>query len=293
MSAPASRFRSILISIVAYVLATIVAVLSWHLTPDLPDLARLAVADLAATLFIFGTSVAFNNSSMYDPYWSVKPAVIAMGAALTFGAGSTGSMALLVLMVLYGLRLTVNFYRDWPGLHHEDWRYVEFRQKFPKGYWAVSLFGIHLFPTVQVYLACLPVFLGMRISGEVGLLSIIGIWVTLFAIWLAYEADAQMRSFRSNPLNKGRIMDRGLWKHSRHPNYLGEILTWWGVWLIVIGMDPSLWWTGIGALSINIMFHFVSIPMMDRRSASRRPEFAQHIKRTNALLPFPKAGAQR
>jgi len=293
MSAPTSKSRSILTSIAAYVVATIVAVLSWHLTPHLPDLARLAVADLAATLFIFGASVAFNNSSMYDPYWSVKPVVIAIGAALTFGSGSTGVMALLVLMILYGLRLTINFYRDWPGLHHEDWRYVEFRQRFPKSYWAVSLFGIHLFPTVQVYLACLPVFLGMRMGGEVGLISIIGIWLTLFAIWLAYEADAQMRTFRNNPLNKGQIMDQGLWKHSRHPNYLGEILTWWGVWLIAIGIDPALWWTGIGALSINLMFHFVSIPMMDRRSASRRLEFAQHIKRTNALLPFPKAGSQR
>ena len=251
------------------------------------------MADLAATLFIFGTSVTFNNSSMYDPYWSVKPAVIAIGGALLFGAGSTGVMALLVLMLLYALRLTVNFYLDWPGLHHEDWRYVEFRHKFPKRYWAVSLFGIHLFPTVQVYLACLPVFLGMRIGGEVGLLSIIGIWVTLFAIWLAYEADAQMRTFRSNSLNKGRIMNQGLWKHSRHPNYLGEILTWWGVWLVTIGIDPGLWWTGIGAISINIMFIFVSIPMMDRRSASRRPEFVQHIKESNALLPFPKASAQK
>jgi steroid 5-alpha reductase family enzyme len=270
-----------------------VAALTWHLTPALSDLTRLAVADLAATLFIFGASVTFNNSSMYDPYWSVKPAVIAIAGTIMFGAGNTGSMALLLLMVLYGLRLTINFYRDWPGLQHEDWRYVEFRQKFTKSYWLVSLFGIHLFPTIQVYLACLPVFLGMKIGGEVGLLSIIGIWVTLFAIWLAYEADAQMRTFRSNPLNKGRIMNLGLWKHSRHPNYLGEILTWWGVWLITIGIDHSLWWTGIGALSINIMFHFVSIPMMDRRSTSRRPEFAEHITRTNALLPIPKANARR
>lgn len=293
MSAPTSKSRSILISIAAYVVATLVAVLAWNLTPGLPDLARLAVADLAATIFIFGTSVAFNNSSMYDPYWSVKPAVIAIGCAVMFGAGSTGSMALLVLMVLYGLRLTVNFYRDWPGLHHEDWRYVEFREKFPRGYWAVSLFGIHIFPTVQVYLACIPLFLGMKTGSEVGLVGIIGIWVTLFAIWLAYEADAQMRAFRNSPLTRGQIMNQRLWKHSRHPNYLGEILTWWGVWLITISIDPTLWWTGIGALSINLMFHFVSIPMMDRRSAARREEFAEHIKKTNALIPLPKAEADR
>lgn len=150
-----TRPQSFLLSTVAYVLATAIAVVTWQWCAGLSDLYRLAMADLAATLFIFITSVAFNNSSMYDPYWSVKPAVIAVGCAVLFGAGSVAGMALLVLMLLYGLRLTVNFYRDWPGLHHEDWRYLDFRARFPKAYWAVSLFGIHLFPTVQVFLACL------------------------------------------------------------------------------------------------------------------------------------------
>lgn len=283
-----SKAQSITISIFAYVTATAVAVAVWLLADGMTDLWRLALADFAATLFIFGTSVAFNNSSMYDPYWSVKPAVIAVGCALAFGAGSVASMALLLLMALYGMRLTVNFYRDWPGLHHEDWRYRDFRSDFPKAYWLISLFGIHLFPTVQVFLACIPLFLGMKVGGDVGLLGIIGIWLTLFAIWLAYEADAQMRSFRENPANSGQIMFSGLWKHSRHPNYLGELLTWWGIWLIALDIDTGLWWTGIGTLSITLMFVFVSIPLMDRRSARRRPGFAEHMKRTNALLPWPK-----
>lgn len=283
-----TKGQSIIISILAYVVATAVAVGAWLMADGMADLWRLAVADLAATLFIFGTSVVFNNSSMYDPYWSVKPAVIAVGCALIFGAGSVGGMALLLLMMLYGLRLTVNFYHDWPGLHHEDWRYRDFRADFPKAYWLISLLGIHLFPTVQVFLACIPLFLGMSLGGDLGLLGIVGIWITLFAIWLAYEADAQMRSFRENPANSGQVMSTGLWKHSRHPNYLGELLTWWGIWLIALDLDTGLWWTGIGALSITLMFVFVSIPLMDRRSAKRRSGFAEHMKRTNALLPWSK-----
>jgi steroid 5-alpha reductase family enzyme len=283
-----TRSQSILISIVAYVVATALAVVVWQFAAGIHDLWRLTLADVAATLFIFGTSLAFNNSSMYDPYWSVKPAVIAVGCAAMFGVGTVGSMVLLLLMVLYGLRLTVNFYRDWPGMHHEDWRYRDFRAKFPKGYWAISLGGIHLFPTVQVLLACIPLYLGMRTGGGIGLLGMAGVWLTLLAIWLAYEADGQMRTFRNDPANKGKIMTTGLWKHSRHPNYLGELLTWWGIWLIAVDLDSNLWWTGIGALSITLMFVFVSIPLMDARSVQRRPEFADHIKQTRALWPFAK-----
>lgn len=283
-----TRHQSILLSIIAYVAATAIAVITWHMAPGLHDLWRLAMADLAATLFIFSTSVVLNNSSMYDPYWSVKPAVIAIACAVLFGAGSVAGMALLVLMLLYGLRLTVNFYRDWPGLHHEDWRYRDFRERFPKSYWLISLTGIHIFPTVQVFLACIPLFLAMRMGGDVGIIGMVGIWVTLFAIWLAYEADAQMRAFRNDPANAGRIMDSGLWKHSRHPNYLGELLTWWGIWLIAIDLDMGLWWTGIGALAITLMFVFVSIPLMDARSAKRRAAFADYMECTNSLVPFPK-----
>lgn len=283
-----SRPQSILISIVAYILATAIAVVVWHFSAGMHHLWRLALADGAATLLIFGTSLAFNNSSMYDPYWSLKPVVIAVGCALMFGVGSVGSMALLLLMLLYGLRLTVNFYRDWPGMHHEDWRYRDFRVKFPRLYWAVSLGGIHIFPTVQVLLACLPLYLGMKTGGGIGLLGMAGILLTLVAIWLAYAADGQMRTFRNHPANSGQIMSIGLWKHSRHPNYLGELLTWWGIWLIALDLDSTLWWTGIGALSITLMFVFVSIPLMDARSAARRPAFAAHVKRTRMLLPLAK-----
>lgn len=283
-----TRLQSIALTLLAYAAAIIIAVVTWRWAAGLHDLWRLAVADIAATLFIFGTSVALNNSSMYDPYWSVKPAAIAICYAVLFGLPSVGAVALLVLMLAYGLRLTVNFYRDWPGLHHEDWRYRDFRTKFPKAYWAISLAGIHIFPTVQVYLACIPLYFGMREGDGPGLLAFAGMAVTLAAIVLAYVADGQMRTFRNDPANKGRIMTTGLWKHSRHPNYFGELLTWWGIWLIALDSDLGLWWTGIGALAITLMFVFASIPMMDKRSLLRRPEFVEHLKRTRALVPWPR-----
>ncbi|MFT4594972.1 MAG: steroid 5-alpha reductase family enzyme [Bacteroidia bacterium] len=283
-----SKSVSVLIQIVAYTVATIIAFSVWGLLPQLDDLYRLAVADLAATVFIFLCSVIMNNSSMYDPYWSVKPAVIACGCAVLFGIDSLPAMALFSLMMLYNLRLTSNFLRDWPGLKHEDWRYVDFRKQFPKLYWLVSFSGIHLFPTVMVYLACIPLYYGMKEPFELNWIGWLGIVITIAAIVIAYVADEQMRKFRQNPANKEKNMNEGLWKHSRHPNYFGELLTWWGVFLIALNSDLNLWWTGSGALAINLMFVFVSIPLMDKRSLVNRSGFDVLMKRTRSLLPFPK-----
>lgn len=279
---------SVGIQIVAYALAALVAVVTWNQFPELQDLVRLAVADLAATTFIFACSVIFNNSSMYDPYWSVKPAVIAGAYAVMFGLEQPGAIALFVLMQLYNLRLTTNFLRDWPGLFHEDWRYQNFRKDFPKLYWLISYAGIHVFPTVMVYLSCLPLYYGMKESFDLNWLGILGILVTLAAIVIAYVADEQMRSFRKDASNKGKNMNSGLWKHSRHPNYFGEILTWWGIYFVALNAGFDYWWTGVGALAITIMFVFISIPMMDKRSLKSRPGFAEHLKRTRAILPIPR-----
>jgi len=207
-----SKTASVLVQLVAYAIAITVAVAVWQLTPQLDDLWRLAVADFAATAFIFLCSVVLNNSSMYDPYWSVKPAVIASGYAMLFGLNELPAILLFMLMMLYNLRLTSNFFRDWPGLKHEDWRYKNFREQFPKAYWLVSFAGIHLFPTIMVYLACLPLYFGMKASFEMNWLGWLGILVTVAAIVIAYVADEQMRSFRKNPLNKGKNMNDGLWK---------------------------------------------------------------------------------
>ena len=283
-----SKPISVIIQIVAYSVATIIAFAVWSLMSQLDDLYRLAVADLAATVFIFLCSVMMNNSSMYDPYWSVKPAVIVCGYAIFFGLDSLPAMALFALMMLYNLRLTSNFLRDWPGLKHEDWRYVEFRNQFPKLYWLVSFSGIHLFPTLMVYLACIPLYYGMKEAFDLNWIGCLGIAITLAAIVIAYIADEQMRKFRQNSSNKGINMNEGLWKHSRHPNYFGELLTWWGIFLIALNSDLNLWWTGAGALAINLMFVFVSIPLMDKRSLVNRPGFNELMKKTRSLIPFPK-----
>ncbi len=191
-----------------------------------------------------------------------------------------------VLVLLYALRLTSNFYRDWPGLAKEDFRYVDFRRRFGRLYWPVSFLGIHLFPTVMVFLGCLPMYAISR-PGVDGLrwLDAVAALVTLGAIGLAFVADEQLRGFRRDPANRGRCIRTGLWARSRHPNYLGEIATWWGFWLFALAAGPVWWWTGAGAAAITLMFVFVSVPMMEKRALATRTGYGEYRARTPMLLP--------
>ncbi len=207
-----SKIASSALSMLFYVFAIFIGLFVFKQLPESQHwLLRLFIADLAATCWIFFGSVLLNNSSMYDPYWSVKPMVIAAGYLLYIGPENANLIQWLAfgLMQLYGLRLTTNFYRDWPGFVHEDWRYVNFRKQFPRAYWLVSFSGVHLFPTVMVYLSCLPLYPIFFSDATVSLSLVLwlGVFILLGSIVLAFVADEQMRTFRKNPTNKGKLMN--------------------------------------------------------------------------------------
>ena len=283
-----SRSSSIALSIAVYLFTLVLVYLTFGYTRDYPVLVRIGVADLAGTIVIFIFSVLLNNSSMYDPYWSVKPLVIAGYYFLLtpINEASLVEGAALFLVFLYALRLTANFYRGWPGLKHEDWRYRNFRKQFPRAYWAVSFFGIHFFPTVMVYLGCLPMLVIFEQPVEYPVVAIFGLFVLLGSVILAYVADEQLRTFRMKAENDGKTINTGLWSRSRHPNYLGEILTWWGLFIVALGCGVSNWWTGLGALVITLMFVFISIPMMERYAEGKRADYLEYKQKVPFLLPL-------
>jgi steroid 5-alpha reductase family enzyme len=282
-----SRPAGILISSGAYIAAFFVAAGTIRfLNPGHPLMA-IAAADLAATVFIFLVSASLNNSSLYDPYWSVKPLVIACYYFFSVQPGcSARELIVLLLVFLYSLRLTSNFYRDWPGLSKEDFRYVNFRNKFPRSYWGISFLAVHLFPTIMVYLGCLPMFgIFSAAQAPLNFLDILGTAVMFGAVVYAFVADEQLRRFREDPAHSGTTIDRGLWRLSRHPNYLGEVSTWWGLFIFALASGTGWWWTGAGALTITLMFVFASIPLMEERMLSTRPDYNEYRKRVPSLLP--------
>ena len=250
----------------------------------------VAAADIAATIVVFLVSRAHDNSSLYDPYWSVAPPFIVAYLTLhPVAVGATLSRQLLVgvLVTAWALRLTYNWYRGWRGLEHEDWRYVDIRQRAGDAYWPASFLGIHMFPTAMVYAGCLPLYAALTSTAPLGWLDAAAVAVTAGAIGIEAVADQQLHRFVSTNTERGRILTDGLWAYCRHPNYFGETSFWWGLFLFGLAADPDAAWTVVGALAITLMFRFVSIPLLDARSVERRPGYVGHMRRVSALIPWP------
>ena len=277
--------------VVAYVVALVAAWLTVRALPEMRPLWAALIADVVATLVVFAFSRVFSCSSIYDPYWSVAPiALVTFWLFYPEVDPHPVRAGLVVFLVCWwGLRLTWNWARGWPGLHHEDWRYVEMQQKSGKLYPLADLFGIQLFPTFQVFAGCIGAWAALSLSARaLGPLDALAAIVTAGAIIIETVADQQLRAF-SKVKEPGQILDHGLWAFSRHPNYFGEVGFWWGLALFGIAAVPSAWWVFIGPVAITAMFLGVSIPWLDRRSAERRPAYAEHMKRVSGFVPwFPK-----
>jgi steroid 5-alpha reductase family enzyme len=274
-----------------YGVAIAVAVgVGWAVRAQHPIVIAL-VADVAATMVVFGFSRRFDNSSLYDPYWSVAPPLIALWFTLAPMSGPppvARQVVVNALVLAWGIRLTHNWYRQWRGLEHEDWRYVDLRRKHGHRYWLVSFAGIHFFPTVLTFLGSLSLYPALAAGTALfGWLDAVALVVTAGAIWIEGAADNQLRNFIRTGPAPGTIMDRGIWAYSRHPNYFGEIAFWWGLWLFGLSAAPDFWWTVVGPLAITLLFVFISIPMIERRMAERRPGFEAHQRRVSMLIPWP------
>ena len=289
---PISKTKSILICLLIYALALAVALGMGFLLRGKHPLLVAGTADVMATIVIFIFSVVFNNSSIYDPYWSVAPVPIAL--YFTFLPYSTGviirQVIVLILLTIWAGRLTYHCLSRWQGIKHEDWRYAEMRSTSKRFYWLLSFFGFHFFPTVIVFLGCLSLYSTLHTgASQLGWLDLAASAVIVSTIWIEASADYQLKVFVSRRRSITENITTGLWAYSRHPNYFGEVLFWWGLYLFSLAADFSYWWTIIGPLCITVLFIFVSIPMMDRHVVKTKPAYAATMKRVSALVPwFPK-----
>lgn len=273
----------------AYAVALATAIVVAHAVPAERPLWIAAWGDVAATLVVFAFSFGFRNSSFYDAYWSLAPIAIAVywiSSAESIGVDPTRQTVVLLLVVWWGARLTWNWARGWGGLGHEDWRYVQLREQTGSAYWGVSLVGLHLMPTVFVFLGLLPLYAALSVGVRPwGLLDGMAVLVTGGSVLLEQTADRQLLRFRRSDPAPGSVLASGLWARSRHPNYLGEIGFWWGLFLFGLSARPGWWWTGIGALAITGMFRIVSLPLIETRMLERRPGYAEQQRRVPLLLP--------
>jgi steroid 5-alpha reductase family enzyme len=281
----------------AYVIALCIAVLVGWAAGDRHPITVAFAADVAATLVIYAFARYFKNASFYDAYWSLAPIAIAVFFLLNAadcGTCHCRQMIVIALVAAWGLRLTYNWARGWRGLGHEDWRYAAMRAKHGRRFWLVELIGIEMMPTIVVFLGCLSLYPVLADSiNPIRWLDGIAVVITAAAILIETVSDEQLRRFVKTA-QPGQIMNRGLWKYCRHPNYLGEVMFWWGLYLFALAAKPSYWWAVAGPIAITLLFVFVSIPMMDRRNLERRPGYAEHMKKVSAIIPwFPKRRGDR
>jgi steroid 5-alpha reductase family enzyme len=202
--------------------------------------------------------------------------------------GDTRAWLVQGLVWLWAIRLTTNWSVYWGGLKHEDWRYPIVRARAGKYAVLADLGGIHLVPTLQVFLGCLPIYAVMSRSGApLGLLDGLAFLVTLGAVAIELVADLQLHAFIAKR-QAGTMISSGLWGWSRHPNYFGELSFWWGLMLFGLAAAPAQWpWVIPGAMAMTWLFVFISVPFMDRRSLERRPAYAEYMRKVSALVPLP------
>ena len=248
---------------------------------------KITIWHIYATIFIYIGSVILKNSSLYDPFWSVAPIPIALYLALNFENTLIVKFLVLTPIIFWALRLTRNWIISWEGFEHEDFRYIDLKNTSMFKAEFNNFFGIHLFPTLIVNLSLYPlVFILTNNSNSSFFLSFASLF-TFLAVVLETISDEQMREFRKNPLNKGKTMKYKLWKYSRHPNYLGEIGFWFGIYMMGLSSGMAPFWIIICPLTMLALFIFVSCPMMDNRSLMNRPDYKDYMEVTSQLMLLP------
>ena len=247
-------------------------------------------AALAMMLIGWVISLIYRNVTIVDSLWGLGFVLIAW---LTFllAEGYAGRKTLITILVsLWGLRLSVHLaWRNWG--HGEDPRYGSWRQKSGESFWWVSLFKVFILQAVFLWFISLALQWGQLSSqpAELTGLDYLGLGVWLIGFFFEVTGDWQLAHFKADPANKGCVMDQGLWAYSRHPNYFGEFLIWWGIFFIVL-VTPASGWTIVSPILVTaVLLKMTGVPLMEKAIVHKRPGYSDYIARTNAFFPwFPR-----
>lgn len=284
-----SKVLSLLVILLIYVIAVFIGIATFN-TLDWESLIyKLLVANVVATLFIYAVGLLLKNASLYDPYWSVAPPILLILTHIHLETSlNTVRFFIYIGLIFWSIRLTYNWAINWTGFEEQDWRYTLIKERAPKIYLISNLFGIHLMPTVIVFIQLLGSIELLVISTTANLISMIGLVIMILSATLQFIADAQMRAFKKRNLNKKECIEEGLWKYSRHPNYFGEVMVWWGLYLIYFGSTQSINLYLLAPLAMTSLFIFISIPMMEKKILRTRPEYEGYQDRVSMLIPLPR-----
>lgn len=238
-------------------------------------------------------SVFIKNVSIVDIFWGFGFVVV--NAYYLFSSGDiyTRKLLVMVLVAVWGLRLSI--YLAWRNTgKKEDFRYREFRKKYgPERYWWFSYFQVFLLQGVLMLLVALPLLGTNTHTQSNGLIWLDYVGIVLWSIGFIFEAggDIQLARFKANPDNNGKVLNSGLWKYTRHPNYFGDALVWWAYAVFSIASDS--YWTIIGSILMTLLIIKISgVDLLEKSLNQDKPHYTDYVKRTSAFIPwFPKRGS--
>jgi steroid 5-alpha reductase family enzyme len=249
--------------------------------------ATIAVAGVMVALWALATAI--RDVSIVDIAWGLLFGIAAWTAHLAAGDDATGAVGalLLVLVTAWGLRLATHIARRNLGTG-EDPRYAAMRKKFGDTFWVRSLFTVFLLQGALALIIGWPVIEGAsRDSGDIGALAILGTAVWAIGVFFEAVGDWQLDRFKADPASKGKVMDRGLWRYTRHPNYFGDSCLWFGMWLVAL--DAGV--TPLTIVSPVVMTFFLlkvsGVALLEKSIGSRREGYDEYVKRTSAFFPLP------
>ena len=235
-------------------------------------------------------SMVVGDVSYVDSFWAYGFVLVAVCCFFVLLPAPRGvhSQALLAVTALWGLRLGTYLFLRWRR-DGADPRYVRMIEKAPGNPHLFTLRNVFLLQGVMLWTVSLPIQLGMYADGGAPLASLAWAGVLVAMVGFLFESigDHQMAAFRADPSNHGQVMDRGLWRYTRHPNYFGDACVFWGLWLIALDTGAA-WWSVAGPLLLTwTLMRWSGAALLERRMKRSRPGYEDYIARTSGFLPWP------
>ena len=253
---------------------------------DVPTAMLVAAGAIVALMLVtWLVSLARKDASIVDIVWGLGFVVVAWAVFATTDGNHTRRILLVAMTMIWGLRLATHLFLRNRG-KGEDHRYQAMRRRYGERFAVVSLYLVFGLQGVLMWIVSLPVQLGQtREAPDVGVIAGVGIAVWAFGMYFEAVGDWQLARFKRDPANAGKVMDRGLWRYTRHPNYFGDACVWWGIALVAA--ETGIGAIGlVGALVMTVLLRRVSgVTLLERSLVKRRPGYEDYVERTSPFLP--------
>ena len=248
------------------------------------------VAILILATLTWVVSVIRRDVSIVDSIWSLMLLVAAIAYSSAVEPYTSRSSLILTLVLLWALRLTIHItWRKWGEA--EDRRYQDIRKKYEPNFTLKSLGIIFGFQATLAWIISMPLWAALTVPIALNVIDLLA--VALWTVGMVFETvgDWQLARFKSDPANGEKVMDRGLWRNTRHPNYFGECIIWWGFY--VFALPVGAWWTIVAPILLTYMLlKFSGVTLLEEHIVQRRPAYRDYITRTNAFIPGPPKKAK-